>query len=748
MSEFETVDGRLDSLKLDMALLELEAGTLEALRRDELMALVNRSPAAQRAYLRYFEMSALLGTEAATHAEHGNLPKIVNFEPPLRLFRRAVLAAAALVTLGAVVAALVHVARPQVAELTVTAAADTRWSVLDDDRGAGGNQATVREGSSVRVESGTLELRLKSGASMVMQGPTHLSFPKLSQPVLRSGWLWIDSGPSQERFEVLTPELRIRNLGTRFGVRVEAGEPAEVHLINGSLAVAVGDPRKKELKLVPEGNGLAISALGEPSPLRLARDPFREIAGLLAAPANYPTTVLGQNPAGYWRLDGGSEGRLHNEVEGESAGRMQSDVSKVTGGPGPAEGFEGFDATNQAVRLTGRPAASLLSLGAVARHEGLLIQETFDGTGPLDQSRPEVAMGEADWTAAPHFLADGSIAAGYGSATLPFRPVDGMVYLLDAALRDVTVPAGVTDWVGLGFANGQSIGTGTDDRFVNGKVAGRAWMLFRGYGAELGSTTLLAGNSDSEIWRNWSIGSDDAIDMRVVLDTTGGSGNWTATWFARRPGDRDFVKVRDTSRLPNEAIRSVGIAVTGKDIRARIAGFSLRAEAVAEPLAAPIRADGPSRIHLRSGAVSCWLRREPGSGLAAILWSAGEDRADDSIHARIEADGRVGVFIENGRYDVLLTSEKTLTDGQWHHLAASWSPNTVDLYLDGNRVAWEREGRGLLEGALPDLRVGGRPQDHDPAPFAGDIDEFAIWDRALTLIEIEQQYRSAKGAVE
>jgi ferric-dicitrate binding protein FerR (iron transport regulator) len=234
MNAYQTPDGRLDQTVLVMALQELEAGTLDPFWRNELMALVNRSPAAQRAYLEYFEVSAMLGAEAATYAEQGNLPKIIRFVPPAHIFRRSLLAAA-LLTLGAVVAALIHVARPEVPELALAAAADTLWSVQGEVKDVGANRAMVREGSTVLVDSGTMELHLESGASMVMQGPAQVSFPKLTQPVLRKGWLWIDSGTSHESFEVRTPDLRIRNQGTRFGVRAPAEGPAELHLIKGEL---------------------------------------------------------------------------------------------------------------------------------------------------------------------------------------------------------------------------------------------------------------------------------------------------------------------------------------------------------------------------------------------------------------------------------------------------------------------------------------------------------------------------------
>jgi hypothetical protein len=346
--------------------------------------------------------------------------------------------------------------------------------------------------------------------------------------------------------------------------------------------------------------------------------------------------------------------------------------------------------------------------------------------------------------AASHFHAGGGIVPGTASATLAFQPVDRVVYTLDGAFRGVTSPDGEADWVALGFASGQSTGAESGDRFVLGEVTGRAWMLFRGTGSKFGNKIHEVGASNPKAWQNWSGGVGGDIDLRIVLDTTRGAGNWTTTWFARRPGTGDFLEVGETRTLPNEGVRSVGIAVSGDHIRSSITDFSLRAEPVTDHPASRFRAAGPARLVKHAGAVSCWLRREPGSGRREILWSAGQNPADDSIHVCLEANGQVGFFMENGRYDVLLTSEETLVEGRWHHLAASWSPYTVDLYLDGRRIARVRETFGLQQDILPEFRVGGGLHGADGAPFTGLIDEVAAWERALTPIEVEQQYRSAR----
>lgn len=745
MNEFETDDGRLDGTRFGMALLELEAGELDPVRRDFLMALIARSPAAQRAYLDYFESSAMLEAEASTHAEQGRLPRVASLDPAARLFRRSLLAAAALVMLGAVVATLIKVVRPQPAELTVAAAPATRWSIEGTAGTGDAKEPRVREGDTVRLESGTLELRAASGAAMVVQGPARVAFPTFTRPAVRQGWLWIDSGPSHEKFHVSTPALRITTLGTRFGVRVPDEGPVEIHLIEGGLEVVAGEESGKPFELAANGRGMAIPTPGEPTALELARDPFPEIAKLLVAPANYPSAVRAQNPAGYWRLGGTPDGRFPNEVDGATSGAAGPRTPAEAGGPQPEDGFPGFETGNPGCRLPGTDDGPALSLGATPHHQGLLFRDTFDGTGPLDRRIPAVTMTDSGWVAARQFHSDGRITGGRGSATLAFQPVDGAVYTLEAELRDVAGDGDPIDWVALGFASGSSAASGHDCRFIEGAVVGRAWMLFRKTGADFPNRTHLGGLSDGEDWRNWHQGQGGDIDLRIVLDTTGGSGNWNATWFARRPGDAEFLRVRNRTRLPNEAIHSIGFATTGEKTAARIESFSLRAETVLVDTPAHRRADGPAPLNRRAGALSCWLRRPPGSRRAEILWSAGEDPTDDATHARLEADGRVGFFMENGRYDVLLTSEETIADGRWHHFTASWSPYTVDLYLDGTRIAGQRDLSGLRRTPLPELRIGGGPPGSDAAPFRGDIDEVAVWDRMLTPIEVEQQYQSALG---
>jgi hypothetical protein len=101
--------------------------------------------------------------------------------------------------------------------------------------------------------------------------------------------------------------------------------------------------------------------------------------------------------------------------------------------------------------------------------------------------------------------------------------------------------------------------------------------------------------------------------------------------------------------------------------------------------------------------------------------------------------------MKDGRSDIRITSKESIVDGQWHHIVASWNTSTVNLYVDGTQAASTREFRVMKKGILSELIFGGGTLGSGFAPFAGWIDEIALWDRSLTPAEVRHQFRSAKG---
>ena len=752
MSESDSRSGGIEVAALWRQLEELEDGSLGPAERDELMALLDESRAARRLYAEYFAHSVGLEAEAKFLDQQGKLPVLADAMRPWRIFRRSVLAAAALVVIGAIVAALVMVRQPEPGLLTAAATADTKWTVdgLVQDPAAG--EWAVTAGSSVQVWSGTVKLRLESGAAMVMQGPASASFPELDKPVLNDGWLWIDSGESGEPFEVSTPELLVRDIGTRFGVRVPEKGSAEVHLIEGKVEVLAKSTQKIIATLEPEKRGVAIAATGKPAGLALARDPFPGLADLLAAPGNYPTTVLSQNPAGYWRMEETTPGALDNEVPEGLVGRHHPRVRLGEPGPGLESGFHGFGRGNPSVLLPAEPDEPPLLLGGTPIHTGDVLRDAFDTphdyTGGVGDTiwhgvvNAENAVSvDADTTTAGRLRLEAAAGMGWeaGKNNAPFLYMnvsgdfDARVEVSDQTSGKHSVGA-LMARLGVPAANGdpgEDYMAVTSNRFGSNDVQARA--------LQDGAQNDSRGSSGAAFPRHLRL-TRTGNTFRAFESVDGGS--WKpVNWGGMRgvPIGRDLVR-DDLEGLPLQVGLWQGSFST--EIHAAdFDNFSIRIAPDPSSQPAPRPGGMPAWVARKEGAVSFWMRPEPGGERKEILWAAGENMTDDSIHAHLTADGRAGFFMENGRYDVLITSKESIDDGQWHHLAASWSSSAVHFYLDGRQVGSDTEFRAMQQGTLPELRFG----SSGAASFTGLVDEIALWDRALTPAEVRHQFQSARG---
>ena len=217
-------------------------------------------------------------------------------------------------------------------------------------------------------------------------------------------------------------------------------------------------------------------------------------------------------------------------------------------------------------------ALAIVAMAAVTVNATVIYSDDFSGgTGDINGTTPDVSTTGAAWVSAPVFNQDGSLDSGPGSMTLALTPDNDFIYTLDASLRGVT---GDASWLALGFADGQSSKTSSSSRFVNADVLGIAWMLFRGDISTYSNKTQYGGTLDNAA--DWTALTDltTDVDMRVVLDTTGGTGNWAVTWYAKAPADIDYTQV-GTATLPEMTINSVGLASSGENVDGTIESFSL-----------------------------------------------------------------------------------------------------------------------------------------------------------------------------
>ncbi|OBW41640.1 hypothetical protein AB670_01995 [Chryseobacterium sp. MOF25P] len=83
----------------------------------------------------------------------------------------------------------------------------------------------------------------------------------------------------------------------------------------------------------------------------------------------------------------------------------------------------------------------------------------------------------------------------------------------------------------------------------------------------------------------------------------------------------------------------------------------------------------------------------------------------------------------------------TLNDGNWHHIAVTYdnslSTNKYKLYVDGNLDTQGNISTATNTVALTNMIIGRRINPSLGGFFNGSIDEVRVWDKALTLAEIQ-----------
>ena len=94
---------------------------------------------------------------------------------------------------------------------------------------------TLVPGSSVELKQGTVELTFSSGVRGVFQAPETITLSNDKQVTLRRGAAWFHVPPRAIGFEVVTPELKIVDLGTEFGVVSRADGADEIHVFTGKV---------------------------------------------------------------------------------------------------------------------------------------------------------------------------------------------------------------------------------------------------------------------------------------------------------------------------------------------------------------------------------------------------------------------------------------------------------------------------------------------------------------------------------
>lgn len=113
-------------------------------------------------------------------------------------------------------------------------------------------------GDSFKIDTGLVEILYDSGVQFLAQGPAELTFASESRVVASQGKLVARVSPDAIGFEVTTPQAKVIDRGTSFGVSVRKGEKTDVVVYDGLVDLEFGKDAAHKGPRMAAGDALRI----------------------------------------------------------------------------------------------------------------------------------------------------------------------------------------------------------------------------------------------------------------------------------------------------------------------------------------------------------------------------------------------------------------------------------------------------------------------------------------------------------
>jgi hypothetical protein len=129
--------------------------------------------------------------------------------------------------------------------------------------------------------------------------------------------------------------------------------------------------------------------------------------------------------------------------------------------------------------------------------------------------------------------------------------------------------------------------------------------------------------------------------------------------------------------------------------------------------------------------LEAWIK--PTDGASRYIMTKGEDSFFLAVGGNYAAGNQLSLYLNGVSGGWLYGTSDLVTDGKWHHVAATYDGATIALYVDG-RLENSFARSGTVPAGTSPIAIGARPGVNY---FAGLMDEIAIYNRALTATEIK-----------
>jgi hypothetical protein len=107
--------------------------------------------------------------------------------------------------------------------------------VWTNPRDAWQRDALIFLGDEIEIKQGVVELEYASGAVVVLEGPAHFIIKNTNAGSLEIGKLLAEVSPSAVGFAIATPQAKVVDLGTKFGLVVDGEGTTQAHVFTGEV---------------------------------------------------------------------------------------------------------------------------------------------------------------------------------------------------------------------------------------------------------------------------------------------------------------------------------------------------------------------------------------------------------------------------------------------------------------------------------------------------------------------------------
>ncbi len=159
--------------------------------------------------------------------------------------------------------------------------------VMQDERWSLANPNEFEAGQSVRLSEGLAILQFSRGAQVTLQGPAELEIVSDNSGFLHSGRLTATVPPKAIGFEILTPNSRVIDHGTEFGVSVDENGDTETHVFDGEVELIATQTQLPQDAGQPNANAEKGRQLKEKMAARIRSETGVRTESIAASPEKF-----------------------------------------------------------------------------------------------------------------------------------------------------------------------------------------------------------------------------------------------------------------------------------------------------------------------------------------------------------------------------------------------------------------------------------------------------------------------------